>query len=187
MRYMIKAEMQQVKVVNFLINHTKTVPVDRVSGSRAYAEAVRLLKDGEVVGLMPEATISRSFELKEFKTGAARMALEAGVPTVPLIVWGAQRIWTKDQPRNVGRRKIPVTVAAGPPLPPSGDVEQLDAALREGMTSLLHRVQEEYPHPEGAFWVPRRLGGSAPTVAEAKIIEDTEKAERARKRAERSG
>ncbi|WP_343573277.1 lysophospholipid acyltransferase family protein [Mycobacterium sp.] len=185
-RYLVKAELQQVKVVNFLINHTKTIPVDRASGSRAYAEAVRLLMDGEVVGLMPEATISRSFELKAFKTGAARLTLEAGVPTVPLIVWGAQRIWTKDHPRNIGRRKIPVIVAAGPPLPPSGDIEHLDAALREAMTSLLHRVQEEYPHPEGAFWVPRRLGGSAPTVAEAKIIEDTERSERARKRAERS-
>ena len=185
-RYLIKAEMQQVKVVNFLIKHTKTVPVDRGSGARAYAEAVRLLRAGEVVGLMPEATISRSFELKEFKTGAARMALEGDVPTVPLIVWGAQRIWTKDHPRNLGRRKIPVIVEAGAPLPPSADLEQADAALRAGMTALLHRVQQEYPHPEGVFWVPRRLGGSAPTVAEAKIIEDTEKAERARKRAERS-
>ena len=182
-RYMIKAEMQQVKVVNFLIRHTKTVPVNRGAGADSYAEAVRLLRAGEVVGLMPEATISRSFELKDFKTGAARMALEAGVPTVPLIVWGAQRIWTKDHRRNVGRAKIPVIVAAGRPLPPAGDVEHLDAALREEMTSLLHSVQEEYPHPEGAYWVPRRLGGSAPTVAEAKIIEETEKAERARRRA----
>ncbi|MDT5085844.1 MAG: hypothetical protein QOJ61_2887, partial [Mycobacterium sp.] len=146
-------------------------------------EAVRLLRAGEVVGLMPEATISRSFELKDFKTGAARMALEAGVPTVPLIVWGAQRMWTKDHPRSLGRTKTPVIVAAGRPLSPDGDAEDLDAAIREEMTSLLQRVQEEYPHPEGAYWVPRRLGGSAPTVAEAKIIEDTEKAERARKRA----
>jgi 1-acyl-sn-glycerol-3-phosphate acyltransferase len=184
-RYMIKAEMQQVKVVNFLIKHTKTIPVNRGAGSQAYDEAVRLLKAGEVVGLMPEATISRSFELKDFKTGAARMALDAGVPMVPLIVWGAQRIWTKDHPRNVGRKKIPVIVAAGRPLPPVGHVEQLDAALRDEMKSVLHRVQEEYPHPEGAFWVPRRLGGSAPTVAEARILEETEKADRARKRAER--
>ena len=182
-RYMIKAEMQQVKAVDFLISHTKTVPVNRGAGAQAYAEAVRLLRAGEVVGLMPEATISRSFELKDFKTGAARMALDAGVPTVPLIVWGAQRIWTKDHPRRLGRAKIPVVVAAGRPLSPTGDVEHLDAALREEMTSLLHRVQEEYPHPEGAFWVPRRLGGSAPTVAEAKIIEETERIERARKRA----
>jgi 1-acyl-sn-glycerol-3-phosphate acyltransferase len=186
-RYMLKAELQQVKFVNYLIKHCKHIPVDRGAGANSYAEAVRRLRDGDIVGVMPEATISRSFELKEFKNGAARMALEAEVPIIPLIVWGAQRIWTKDHPRDIGRRKIPVTVAAGPPLPPSGDVEQLDHALREGMTSLLHRVQEEYPHPEGAFWVPRRLGGSAPTVAEAKIIEDTEKAERARKRAELSG
>ena len=186
-RYMIKAEMQQVKVVDFLIKHTKTIPVNRGAGSEAYAEAVRLLRAGEVVGLMPEATISRSFELKDFKTGAARMALEAEVPTVPLIVWGAQRIWTKDHPRNIGHKRIPVIVAAGRPLSPTGDVEHLDAALRDQMTSLLHRVQEEYPHPEGAFWVPQRLGGGAPTVAEAKILEETEKAARARKRAEHGG
>jgi 1-acyl-sn-glycerol-3-phosphate acyltransferase len=183
-RYMIKAEMQQVKIVNFLIKHTKTIPVNRGAGARAYAEAVRLLRAGELVGLMPEATISRSFELKDFKTGAARMALEAGVPMVPLIVWGAQRIWTKDQPRNLGRKKIPVIVAAGRPLSLAGGVEQLDAALRDEMTSVLHRVQQEYPNPDGAYWVPRRLGGSAPTVAEAKILEETEKTERARKRAE---
>jgi 1-acyl-sn-glycerol-3-phosphate acyltransferase len=182
-RYMIKAELQQVKVVNFLIRHTKTVPVNRGAGADSYAKAVRLLRAGEVVGLMPEATISRSFELKDFKNGAARMALEAGVPTVPLIVWGAQRVWTKDHRRNLGRAKIPVIVAAGRPLPPAGDVEHLDAALRREMTSLLHRVQEEYPHPEGAYWVPRRLGGSAPTVAEAHTIEETEKTERARRRA----
>jgi 1-acyl-sn-glycerol-3-phosphate acyltransferase len=183
-RYMIKAEMQQVAIVNFLIKHTKTIPVNRRSGHQAYTQAVRLLRAGEVIGLMPEATISRSFELKDFKTGAARMALEADVPTIPLIVWGAQRIWTKDHPRDIGRKKIPVIVAAGSPLPPEGDIEHLDAALRDEMTALLHRVQEEYPHPEGAFWVPRRLGGSAPTVAEAKVLEETEKAERARKRAE---
>lgn len=184
-RYMIKAEMQQVKIVDFLIRHTKTVPVDRGSGAKAYAEAVRLLREGEIVGLMPEATISRSFELKDFKTGAARMALDAGVPTVPLIVWGAQRIWTKDHPRNVGRAKIPVIVVAGRPLAPEGDAGHLDAALRDQMTALLHRVQDEYPHPDGAFWVPRRLGGSAPTVAQASLIEENEKTERTRRRSKR--
>ena len=60
------------------------------------------LREGELVGVYPEATISRSFELKDFKTGAARMAIEAQVPIIPLIVWGAQRVWTKDHPRNAG-------------------------------------------------------------------------------------
>ena len=179
-RYMIKAEMAQVSFVNFLIRHTKTIPVNRQAGAEAYARAVELLRAGEVVGLMPEATISRSFELKEFKTGAARMALDAQVPIVPVIVWGAQRIWTKDHPRDLRRNMIPVTVAAGAALAGSGDVDQVDAALHEQMTALLHRVQEQYPHPAGAYWVPRRLGGSAPTPAEATALDE---AERTRRRA----
>jgi 1-acyl-sn-glycerol-3-phosphate acyltransferase len=185
MRFMIKTEMQDVKVVNFLIKHTGTIPVDRRAGGGAYAVAVERLRAGEIVGMYPEATISRSFELKEFKTGAVRMALEAQVPIVPLIVWGAHRMWTKDHPRNMGRKKIPITVAVGTPLHAAGTIDETNAAMREAMTMLLYRVQEEYPHPAGAYWVPRRLGGSAPTGDEAKALEAAELAERARKRAER--
>jgi 1-acyl-sn-glycerol-3-phosphate acyltransferase len=117
MRFMIKAEMQDVGFVNFLIKHSKTIPVDRTSGSDAFPVAVQRLKEGEIVGVYPEATISRSFELKDFKSGAARMALEANVPIVPLIVWGVHRIWTKDHPRNLRRNRIPVTVALAQAIP----------------------------------------------------------------------
>jgi 1-acyl-sn-glycerol-3-phosphate acyltransferase len=181
LRYMIKAEMQEMKAVDFLIRHTKTIPVDRHAGAGAYAVAVGRLREGELVGVYPEATISRSFELKAFKTGAARMALDADVPIIPLVVWGAQRIWTKDHPKHVGRNKIPITVAVDPPLVPSGTIDAVMAELREEMTTLLHRVQEDYPHPDGEYWVPRRLGGSAPTPAEATVLDEIELADRARK------
>jgi 1-acyl-sn-glycerol-3-phosphate acyltransferase len=184
LRFMIKAEMQKVKIVDFLIKHSKTIPVDRRAGAGAYAVAVTRLREGELVGVYPEATISRSFELKDFKTGATRMALEAGVPIVPVIVWGAHRIWTKDHPRNLGRKKIPVTVAVGPALPPVGSAEHLMGELRAEMADLLHTVQQSYDHPEGAYWVPRRLGGGAPTMEEARMREDAELAERARKESE---
>ena len=110
----------------------------------------------------PEATISRSFELREFKTGAARMALDAQVPIVPVIVWGAHRIWPKDI-----RRRCSATRFRSPW--PSvgrclrGHADQLNVALRDAMNALLYQVQQEYPHPEGEYWVPRRLGGSAPS------------------------
>ena len=159
--------------------------MDRRAGGGAYAVAVERLRAGEIVAVYPEATISRSFELKEFKTGAARMAQDARVPIVPLIVWGAQRMWTKDHPRNMGRKKIPITVAVGAPVHAAGTIDDTSAAMRKAMTTLLYRVQEEYPHPEGAYWVPRRLGGSAPTMDEAKALEEAELAERARKRAQR--
>ncbi|BBZ36672.1 lysophospholipid acyltransferase family protein [Mycolicibacterium confluentis] len=182
LRFLIKAEMKDVKVVNFLITHSKTIPVDRSAGAGAYAVAVERLRDGELVAVYPEATISRSFELKEFKSGAPRMALEAQVPLIPLIVWGAQRMWTKDHPRNLGRNKIPITVAVGDPIRPEGTADLLEAAMRNAMTTILHRVQEEYPHPAGAYWVPRRLGGGAPTMDEAKALDEAELAERARRR-----
>lgn len=185
MRFMIKAEMTDVRIVAFLIKHTGAIPVDRSAGADSYAEAVRQLRAGELVGVYPEATISRSFELKEFKSGAVRMALEARVPIIPLIVWGAHRVWTKDHPKQLGRNNIPFTVRVGAPLLPVGTPAELDASMRAAMTTMLHEVQEQYPHPGGAHWVPHRLGGGAPTPAEAARIEEAELAERARRAAGR--
>ena len=74
LRFMIKQEMLDVLPVGFLMRHSGMIPVDRSAGAGAYSVAVERLRDGELVGVYPEATISRSFELKEFKTGAVRMA-----------------------------------------------------------------------------------------------------------------
>ena len=57
------------------------IEVDRGDGSRPSSNAVNYLRAGEAVGIFPEATISRAMELKEFKTGAVRIAAEAGVPS----------------------------------------------------------------------------------------------------------
>jgi 1-acyl-sn-glycerol-3-phosphate acyltransferase len=186
LRFLLKAEMTDVPVVNFVIKHLKLIPVDRRAGADAYAAAVQALQQGELVGVHPEATISRSFELSEFKTGAARMAEIAEVPIIPLIVWGAQRIWTKNHPKKLWRNKVSVLAKIGRPLWPSGSIEQTNAQLRQAMTKLLEQAQHEYPHPAGAFWVPQRLGGSAPTMTEALAMREAELAERERKRAERT-
>ena len=178
MRFMIKAEMKEVRFVNFLITRAGTIPVDRQSGAESYPVAVRQLRAGELVGVYPEATISRSFELKELKSGAARMAWEAQVPIIPLIVWGAHRIWTKGHPKALGRNNIPITVQAGPALAAGPDTEKTMTDLRTTMTTMLHRIQQDYPHPAGAHWVPRRLGGGAPTLAEATTLDAVERTQR---------
>jgi 1-acyl-sn-glycerol-3-phosphate acyltransferase len=180
-RYMLKAEALESGTVEWIIRHTDCIPVDRSAGAGAYAEAVRRLRAGQLIGVFPEATISRSFELKEFKSGAVRMALEAQVPIVPLILWGAQRMWTKDHPKDLGRKKFPWLIRAGEPLLPHGSMAELDAELRSRMTAVLHEVQEQYPHPTGAWWVPHRLGGGAPTPAEAARLDEAELAQRARR------
>jgi 1-acyl-sn-glycerol-3-phosphate acyltransferase len=162
------------------------IPVDRASGGDSFGKACEALKAGELVGVYPEATISRSFEIKDFKSGAARMALAADVPIVPHIVWGAQRVWTKDHPRKMWRPKVPITVAVGEPILPTLPAPQLTALLHSRMQHLLEQVQDEYgPHPAGEFWVPHRLGGGAPTLAEAAQLDAEEAAARAARRAER--
>jgi 1-acyl-sn-glycerol-3-phosphate acyltransferase len=181
MYFMIKAEMADVKAVNYVIKHARLIPVDRRTGHDAFDVAVQRLREGELIGMHPEATISRSFELREFKTGAARMALTAQVPIIPVIVWGAHRIWPKDHPKKVLRNKVPISVAVGRPLPPNGNAEQLNAVLRNAMNELLYQVQEQYPHPEGEYWVPRRLGGSAPTQDDSRAIRLAELQERMQK------
>ena len=72
----------------------KHIPVDRDAGAASFATALRSLKQGEIVGVFPEATISRSFERKEFKSGAVRMAQASGAPLLPVVSWGGQRIWS---------------------------------------------------------------------------------------------
>ena len=183
LRFMIKAEMQEVPAVNYVIRHVKLIPVDRAHGADAYTEAVHRLRQGELVGLHPEATISRSLELRPFKTGAARMALAAQVPIIPVIVWGAQRIWPKDHPKQLFLNNIPISVEVGDPLHVHGDPDVTTAALRDRMRSMLYRIQQEYPHPTGAHWVPNRLGGGAPTREQSAALRQAELAERARRRA----
>lgn len=70
------------------------VPIDRSSGSAAQAAldtCVRLLREGNLVGVYPEGTRSPDGRLYKGKTGLARMALDAGVPVIPVAMVGTQR------------------------------------------------------------------------------------------------
>lgn len=185
-RFMAKKEVFDSKLTGPIMRSLRHIPVDRGNGAASFEQACRMLKEGEFVGVYPEATISRSFEIKEFKSGAARMAIAADVPIIPHIVWGAQRIWTKGHPRRMGRTKVPISIAVGEPIYPTLPAAELTALLHSRMQHLLEQVQDAYgPHPAGEFWVPHRLGGGAPTLAEANLLDAEEAAEKAARRAER--
>ncbi|WP_327148900.1 lysophospholipid acyltransferase family protein [Nocardia sp. NBC_01329] len=176
-RYMMKAELDH-GIVGFLMKHCKAIGVDRTAGAESFGRAVESLRAGELVVVYPEATISRSFELKEFKSGAARMALESGTPIVPLAIWGAHRIWTKGFPKQLGRHNFPVHIHIGEPLEATGSADEVTTALRERMSQLLAGAQADYPMDAGQPWVPARLGGSAPTLEQAAVLEAEEYARR---------
>jgi 1-acyl-sn-glycerol-3-phosphate acyltransferase len=144
------------------------IPVDRKAGAAAFDLAVRALKDGEVVGVFPEATISTSFTVKDLKAGASRMAVLAGVPIIPAAVWGGHRIATKGHKVEL-RRGVAVTVILGEPIvpEPGEKAQSLLRRTRAAMEQLLDEAQRTYPdQPEGPddrWWLPAHLGGTAPT------------------------
>jgi 1-acyl-sn-glycerol-3-phosphate acyltransferase len=164
-RFMAKKEIFNNKIAGPLMRGMHHINVDRSNGSASFVAALRALKDGEIIGIFPEGTISTSFEIKGLKSGAVRLAIGAGVPVIPTIVWGGQRVYTKGVKPNFKRSKVPVSVSFGEPIFYSRetDVEVAEAHLREVMIEMLHEVQEKYPDSHlGQRWAPVRLGGTAP-------------------------
>jgi 1-acyl-sn-glycerol-3-phosphate acyltransferase len=171
-RFMAKKSVFEHKVSGPIMRGMKHIPVDRRSGASAFRQAVQMLRAGEIVGVYPEATMSLSFEIKDFKNGAVRMAQLAGVPIIPTVVWGAQRVWTKGGHRRLGRHRFPIHISVGEPmvLDRKGDADALTAQLRQRMIELLDELQAGYPAfgPDEQHLLPARLGGTAPTPEEAR-------------------
>ncbi|MFR9752730.1 lysophospholipid acyltransferase family protein [Nocardia sp. 004] len=186
-RFMAKKEVFDNKISGPIMRALKHIPVDRSAGADSYQAAVEYLRRGELVGVYPEATISRSFEIKDFKSGAARMAIEADVPIIPIVIWGAQRVWTKGFPKRLGRTNTPISIAVGAPIQPVASAAELTAELRSRMQSMLLELQKSYAHEPGAYWVPARLGGSAPTLEEADAMDVAEAEAKAAARKNASG
>ncbi|TWP51196.1 1-acyl-sn-glycerol-3-phosphate acyltransferase [Lentzea tibetensis] len=171
-RFMAKHEIFANRIAGPLMRGMHHIPVDRSSGQASFQEALAKLRSGEVVGIFPEATISRSFTVKDIKSGANRLAHEAGVPLLPVALWGTQRLWTKGRPKNLTQRHVPVTILIGEPMDPSPN-DSGDAVLRKRMQELLDRAQSSYPESgEGQFWQPAHLGGTAPTPEEAAALDE---------------
>ena len=171
-RFMCKKEIFDHPVGGPVMRGMSHIPVDRDAGGSSYAHALRSLRGGDLVGLFPESTISRSFEPMEFKTGATAMAAAAGVPLLPVAIWGSQRAWTKAHRSLAPTERIPIMVAIGDPIVVERRTDHAAAAehLRRTVTDMVHALQERYPvsprHGDD-WWQPARLGGSAPTPEQA--------------------
>lgn len=169
-RFLAKRELWSSWLSRRVVTAVGAVPVDRASGqgrAQSLQEAVDALRAGAIVAVAPEGTISSSYEPLPFRSGAVRMAQQAGVPIIPCVTWGSHRLVTyghEFSPRRAWR--IPVTVRYGKPfhVGPDDDVHAATDRLRRTTVALVHEIQERYPdgNPAGAWWVPARLGGGGP-------------------------
>ena len=127
-----------------IVNGVGAISVERGGGRAvltAFAAAVPVLRRGGLVAVYPEGTRSPDGRLHRGRTGAVRLAQQAGVPIVPVGVLGTDRV----QP--IGAR-VPrparVSITFGEPMPAGGDI-------RAGTDALMARIRAL----TGQEYVPR--------------------------------
>lgn len=122
-----------------------TFPIKRgQQDGGAIRASVELVESGKVLGMFPEGTRSRDGILGEGKSGAARIAIEAGVPILPVVVLNSDELFQ----RMLGRRwrRPHVTVRFGPVIYPDPDNHAPDYAktlTHQVMVSMARLMPEE--------------------------------------------
>ena len=135
-RFLVTARAFEHPVAGPLLRAMRHIPVERKAGAQAYQHAVQALRDGELVGVFPEGQVNHG-DVGPLKTGAVRMAAQAGVPVIPVVVWGGQRVLTKGQRFSLRRAwHSEIVISVGEPRYPSQD----DAPDGEAETSALRTV-----------------------------------------------
>jgi 1-acyl-sn-glycerol-3-phosphate acyltransferase len=188
LRFVAKREVFDHPVSGPLMRKMGHIPVDRGGNTTAALRHVaRALGDGELVGMFPEGTISTSFVPLAGRPGAARMAMEAGVPLIPGAVWGSQRIFTKGRKVKASPGTV-ISVDFGPAVAYEPDEAPLEVhgRLMTAISGLVDDAQRRYPQrpsgPADAWWLPAHLGGTAPTPEEADQRARADAAERRARR-----
>ncbi len=156
-------------IVGAILRSAGQIPVELHGAADAYAAAEAALQSGELIGIFPEAGVDASFTVRALKTGAVRLAQEAGAPLIPIAVWGGQRLLTKRHRIPFRSRfRLPLSFAFGSAVPTDEEAHVATVHLRERLQELLAGLQATYPDDGiGQWWQPRHLGGTAPTPDEA--------------------
>lgn len=168
--YLAKASLFRIPIVGGAFRVTDQVPVERaVGGSAPLAAAKQLIDKQLALVIYPEGTLTRDPDLWPMrgKFGAARLALEHGIPVIPAASWGAQRVlprWSKKI--SLFPRKD-VEVIIGEPLDLSrwaGEHESQTAlaaatdAMMQAITELLQQLRDGTP--PATRWDPAEHGQS---------------------------
>jgi 1-acyl-sn-glycerol-3-phosphate acyltransferase len=140
-------------------------PIERgkasASGAGAIDKARELIRDGWSIVVFPEGTRSPDGHMQRFRHGAARLALELGVPLVPIGIVGAFQAMPKGKFWPRPGRPV-VTVRYGELLEPEPDETHQSLSLR-----MQHAVAQLFDEDRTTWWdaLKRSEAGSTPSLA----------------------
>lgn len=156
--FLAKAGLFKVPVLGSLLHAVKQIPVERstAGANRSLQLAQEIVAEGGAIVIYPEGTLTRDPGLWPMKghTGAARLALEGGIPVVPMAHWGAHEVFPRYAkrfhlfPRKTSRILIgdPVDLSRfeGRPLDKATLMEATEVIMA-AVTGLLAELRGEQP------------------------------------------
>jgi 1-acyl-sn-glycerol-3-phosphate acyltransferase len=162
-----KAEYMDSWKTKYLFPAMGMIPIDRSGGDKSAAAldaAEQVLRRGELFGIFPEGTRSRSGELFKGRTGAARLAMKLDCPIFPVGITGTDTI----QPPDAKAPKLfrPCRIEIGRPILPSRYRGRGSDHL--AWRSMIDEVMYEIREMTGQTYVNRYAGSTAetePTIA----------------------
>jgi 1-acyl-sn-glycerol-3-phosphate acyltransferase len=154
--FLAKGGLFKVPVVGAVLRATKQIPVERstAGANRSLQIAKEVVEEGGAIVIYPEGTLTRDPDLWPMKghTGAARMALESGIPVVPMAHWGAHHVFPRYAkrfhvfPRRTSRLIVgdPVDLGAfeGRPLD-KATLTAATAVIMDAITALLATLRSD--------------------------------------------
>lgn len=163
-RLLTKAEILQIPLIGKLLRATGQIGVYREGGQagNALRDAVAALEAGDCVVIFPEGTNTKdpAYWPMRAHTGVARLALETGMPIIPIAQWGAQQLFTPSKRPKLSRpiRKA-VQFQAGPPVDISGYAGQPpNSTVLHAITDLIMaRIREQLGQIRGETPPPQIL------------------------------
>ena len=193
--WMAMAEFFRSPALGFLLRAVDAFPADRDRADRkTIRTAIERLKGGRAIGLFPEGGIrdgARSLlEGAPLRPGASTLAQIAGVPVLPCVILGSDRLYSKRQ--WLPFRRTPIWIALGnpishfPELQKSHARERIESELAAAFKNLYAELREKFrlttddlPHPPrertncraGASPAPPRAGNRSgcPTISNARL------------------
>src|SRR6478736_3472429 len=170
-RFMAKESLFHVPVLGWILRVTGMVPVSRSSAAASARQTLEtsetLVELGRGVIVYPEGTLTRDPDMWPMrgKTGAVRLALEGGIPLIPLAQWGCQAVMPRYGKLKLWPLRRPVRVVIGTPVdltayrttptPPAALVAATDAVMAD-IAQLLSTIRKE-PAP-AERWNPADHG-----------------------------
>lgn len=143
-------------IVGWGLRKTGQIPIRRGFGDWSAIEtSASVLQRGMLAGIAPEGTVGDGVELLPGQKGAARIALMAGAPVVPVGMWGTQRRWPKSGLTLSPPARPTVAVVYGEPIRSEGDprhrpdVQALTDRIMDDISGLVaqaRRGSEPVPH-----------------------------------------